>query len=140
MLMRNFSPWHKILEDKHVMAHLKELQRKYVLVPADKASAGNNIIFVCKHYYIHTLIEELCINSGSSSNSTYENQDVTADEIIRTHTTILENIFHVSLQQKEKHLPQIYWIPKLHKTPYKARFIAGSSSCTTTKISKLITE
>ena len=33
-----------------------------------------------------------------------------------------------------------YWIPKLHKTPYKARFIAGSSSCTTTKISKLITE
>ena len=29
---------------------------------------------------------------------------------------------------------------KLHKTPYKARFIAGSSSCTTTKLSKLITE
>ena len=33
-------------------------------------------------------------------------------------------------------------IPKLHvhKTPYKARFIAGSSSCTTTRLSKLITE
>ena len=78
----NFSPRHKILEDKHVMAHLKELQRKYVLVPADKA--GNNIIFVCKYYYIHTLMEELGINSGSSSNSTYENQDVTADKIIPT--------------------------------------------------------
>ena len=64
---RNFSPCHKILEDKHVMAHLKELQRKYVLVPADKA--GNNIIFVCKYYYIHTLMEELGINSGSISNS-----------------------------------------------------------------------
>ena len=62
---RNFNPCHKILEDKHVMAHLKELQRKYVLVPADKA--GNNIIFVCKYYYIHTLMEELSINSGSSS-------------------------------------------------------------------------
>ena len=37
-------------------------------------------------------------------------------------------------------MSQIYWIPKLHKTPYKARFIAGSSSCTTTKLSKLITE
>ena len=44
------------------------------------------------------------------------------------------------MQQKEKNLPQIYWIPKLHKTPYKARFIAGSSSCTTTRLSKLITE
>ena len=39
-----------------------------------------------------------------------------------------------------QHKPQIYWIPKLHKTPYKARFIAGSRSCTTTRLSKLITE
>ena len=37
-------------------------------------------------------------------------------------------------------MPQIYWIPKLHKTPYKATFIAGSRSCTTTRLSKLITE
>ena len=37
-------------------------------------------------------------------------------------------------------MPQIYWIPKLHKTPYKARLITGSSSCTTTRLSKLITE
>ena len=28
---------------------------------------------------------------------------------------------------------------KLHKTPYKARFIANSSSCTTTELSKLLT-
>ena len=135
---RNFRPCHKPLEDRHVTAHLKELQEKYVLVPADKA--GNNIIFVCKYYYMHTLMEELGINSGSTINSTYEKQDVTVDEIVRTHTTTLENIFHITLQQKEKNLPKIYWIPKLHKTPYKARFIAGSSSCTTTKISKLITE
>ena len=29
----------------------------------------------------------------------------------------------------------MYWLPKLHKTPYKARFIANSSSCTTTELS-----
>ena len=33
----------------------------------------------------------------------------------------------------------MYWIPKLHKTPYKARFIANSSVCTTTHMSKLLT-
>ena len=33
----------------------------------------------------------------------------------------------------------MYWLPKLHKIPYKARFIANSSSCTTTEISKLLT-
>lgn len=33
----------------------------------------------------------------------------------------------------------MYWIPKLHKQPYGARFIANSSSCSTTNISKLLT-
>ena len=31
------------------------------------------------------------------------------------------------------------WLPKLHKRPYKAQFIATSSSCTTTERSKLLT-
>ena len=33
----------------------------------------------------------------------------------------------------------MYWLPKLHKRPYKARFIANSSSYTTTELSKLLT-
>ena len=33
----------------------------------------------------------------------------------------------------------MYWLPKLHKKSYKARFIANSSSCTTTELSKLLT-
>ena len=33
----------------------------------------------------------------------------------------------------------MYWLPKLHKRPYKARFIANSSSCTTAELSKLLT-
>ena len=33
----------------------------------------------------------------------------------------------------------MYWLPSLHKRPYKARFIANSSSCTTTELSKLLT-
>ena len=36
-------------------------------------------------------------------------------------------------------LPTMYWLPKLHKNPYKARFIANSSSCTTTELPKLLT-
>ena len=40
---------------------------------------------------------------------------------------------------EESRLPTMYWLPKLHKRPYKARFIANSSSCTTTELSKLLT-
>ena len=33
----------------------------------------------------------------------------------------------------------MYWLPKLHKIPNKARFIANSSSCTTAELSILLT-
>ena len=36
-------------------------------------------------------------------------------------------------------LPTMYWLPKLHKRPYKTRFIANSGSCTTTELFKLLT-
>ena len=92
---RTFGSCHKILEDPHIKTYLTELQSKYVLVPADKA--GNNIIFVCKYYYIGTLMEELDINSGTNLNSTYVNQDHTLDELIQTHATTLEDVFDIKL-------------------------------------------
>ena len=37
-------------------------------------------------------------------------------------------------------IPTLYWLPKLHKRPYKSHFIANSSSCTctTTELSILL--
>ena len=32
----------------------------------------------------------------------------------------------------------LYWLPKFHKRPYKSRFIANSSACTTTELSILL--
>ena len=45
----------------------------------------------------------------------------------------------MGIKQKQDRLPTLYWLQKLHKRPYKARFIANSSSCTTTVLSKLLT-
>ena len=45
----------------------------------------------------------------------------------------------MSIKEKQDRLPPLHWLPKLHKRPYKARFIANSSSCTTTVLSKLLT-
>ena len=47
--------------------------------------------------------------------------------------------FAVSVNEDQERLPTFYWLPKLHKKTYKARFIANSSSCTTTELSKLLT-
>ena len=45
----------------------------------------------------------------------------------------------MSIKEKQDRLPTLYWLPKLHKRSYKARFIANSSSCTITVLSKLLT-
>ena len=47
--------------------------------------------------------------------------------------------FGVNTKDDDIDLPSLYWIPKLHKDPYKQRFIAGSSSCSTKPLSKLLT-
>ena len=42
--------------------------------------------------------------------------------------------------KESEDLPYLYWIPKLHKTPYKERYIAGSSTCSTKDLSIHLTK
>ena len=58
--------------------------------------------------------------------------------VVNTHSIDITAKFAVSIKEKQDRLPTLYWLPKLHKRPYKARFIANSSSCTTTNLSKLL--
>ena len=51
---------------------------------------------------------------------------------------VIQPYISVSKLKKIK-VPTLYWLPKLHKHPYIARFIASSSSCTKTELSKLLT-
>ena len=38
--------------------------------------------------------------------------------------------FGLFVDEGHSKLPTLYWLPKLHKRPYKSRFIANSSACT----------
>ena len=46
--------------------------------------------------------------------------------------------FDVNVKERQGKLSTMYWLPKLHKIPYKARFIINSTSCTITESSKLL--
>ena len=59
--------------------------------------------------------------------------------VVNAHLNDLPVKFSVCVNEGQDKLPTMYWLPKLHKRPYKARFIANSSSCTTTELSKLLT-
>ena len=47
--------------------------------------------------------------------------------------------FGVFVDENHSKLLTIYWLPKLHKRPYKSRFIANSSSCATFELFILLT-
>ena len=117
------SPKQKILNDPDVKDTLRRLHDDFV--PADKAA--NNVIVVCKKYYIETLMRELGINTTNiSPNSTYIPSTDSFDEILKSHCKFIESV-GLEMSEEDKNLPYLYWTPKLHKVPFKHRFIAGSS-------------
>ena len=132
------SPKQKILNDPDVQDTLRRLHDDFVLVPADKAA--NNMIVVFKMYHIETLIKELGINTTNiSPYSIYIPSTDSFDEILKSHCKFIESV-GLEMSEEDKNLPYLYWNPKLHKAPFKHRFIAGSSKCTTKDLSCLLTE
>ena len=126
----------KALSDDKVTKYLDELQERYVMVPIDKADS--NVAFICKRYYIEVLTKELGLQ-GSQSN-TYEHlQNSNQNEIIADHQKHLQEQFGITVPEEMRTLPDIYWLPKLHKTPIKARYIIASQQCTVKKLSKEVT-
>ena len=116
---------------RHLKQGIQEFHRKYVLVPADKAA--NNVVVVCRLHYVNTLKQEL---DGTRA---YLETDTDEVSVVNAHLNDLPVKFSVCVYEGQDKLPTMYWLPKLHKRPYKARFIANSSSCTTTELSKLLT-
>ena len=85
-------------------------------------------------YYINTLKRELV-----DTNAYKLHPSLSERVIVDGHGCHTALHFGVKAKDNQDKVPTLYWLPKLHKKPYKARFIANSSSCTTTELSKLLT-
>jgi hypothetical protein len=107
-----------VFKDQEAVKCLTSLHDKYVIVPVDKAS--NNIVFVCESYYFECLIKELP--------TSFDNEEVLAN-----HRSFMTSL-NIPSGKESEDLPYLYWIPNLHKTPYKERYISGSSTCSTKEL------
>ena len=75
-----------------------------------------------------------------NSNDTYEYLPNTElNDIVNNHKENLLNDFNMKIPEEMHTLPDIYWLPKLHKTPIKARFIIASQKCTLKNLNKDVT-
>ena len=96
-------------------------------MPADKAA--NNVIVVCKKYYLEVVLR------GLNMTSTYECDDRDSEHVVTQHLRFMT----ISVEPTLHNLSAFYWLPKLHLKPYGARFIAASNKCTTKPLSRLLT-
>ena len=122
-LKQNFKqPTNKVVQNADVKARLSDLHNKYVFASADKAP--NNIITICKRYYIETLIKKLGLDNCSTptGNSAYTSYQMSFEDIVNTHDTFMKSL-GIELSDHDKRLPHLYWTPKLHKSPVKNRLL-----------------
>ena len=77
-----------ILKKKYHLRSLEELHNKYVLVPADKAA--QNVIVVCKKYYLQVVLKE--IETTATYESIQEESQSIVDEHIKYFNTHYINI------------------------------------------------
>ena len=73
-------------------------------------------------------------------NNTYSHVPEKEADIIERHCKLQKDMFGIDVDEINKKLPRIFWNPKLHKNPYKARYIAGATNCSTKQLSRLVTK
>ena len=79
---------------------------------------------------VEVLKEEL------NSTSTYIPAQLTKDNILLRH---IDTLTKSNIKIDKLHLPTFYWLPKLHKNPYKSRFVQNSCNCSPIILSKHMT-
>ncbi len=123
-----------------VLKDLRKLQKKFIIAPADKSNG--NYVFICKMFYFFTMCQELGIakrNGGftANGNGIYNICKQNWSAIQQRHN-LQASYFKTTVQQANVGLPNLFAIPKLHKSPYKFRFIAGARTASTKDLSIML--
>ena len=83
-------------------------------------------------YMLEVVLEEV------NATTTYEHFAENYSKLVNEHLKFM-TASRIVVQPDCRCLPQFYWLPKIHKKPYGASFIAASKTCTTKPLSKLLT-
>lgn len=136
----NFVNDRRLVSIKDVEDSISFLHKHFVVTTVDKASG--NFAIVCKKFYLSVLMNELGVDSTTFrpvGNVTYSPVVESEPAIVERHNnTTIACSSRIVIDDKCKRLPRIFWIPKLHKNPFKFRFIAGARRCTTKNLSVIL--
>jgi len=84
-------------------------------------------------------LKELKVFDTETSSNTYENIELSHVEIVEEHGKEGKE-WKIELDDQQKCLPYMYWVPEMYKSRSKQRFIAASARCSTKQLSATITK
>ena len=126
------------LSSPDVKNALDSIDEDFVVVPIDKATG--NIVLVCKRFHVSVITRELRLNNNSSTDTCNNAGGLSANDIIDKYVRDLKIKFIIDNIPIENHrLPNMYWMPKMHKNPIKARFIIASPKPSIIPLARTIT-
>ena len=127
-----------VLNQPMVKSYLKKLHRDFIITPIEKATG--KVALICKRFYAHVLAHELGVKGTLKEDSTYcECADTDSDSIVNKNKDDLQKRFKLKVDTDMKCLPQMYWLPKMHKNPTKFRFIVAADRCSAQPLAKTLT-
>ena len=115
---------------------LNNIHKDFVVVPIDKVT--RNIDLVCIRFYASGITREL--NNNSSTNTQNNAGGLSANDVIDKNIRDLKIKFYIDNIPIENHrLSNMYWMPKTHENPIKARFIIASPTYSIKPLARTIT-
>ena len=125
------------LSSRDVANALDNIHRDFVVVPIDVTGTFD---LACKRFYASVITTELGLNSKSSKD-TYNNVGgLSANDIIDKNIRDLKMKFgNDKISIENDRLPNIYWLPKMHKNPTKGRFFIASRESSIKPLPRTIT-
>ena len=133
------SKFHKsVLEQNNPLNILNDIHNQFVVTPIDKVNG--NVAFICQQFYALVLVEELGLDHNNTGTSkTYIPVHKANNQVISDNITFLRNRFDLVVDEEKKKLPNNYWAPKIHKHPFKTRFVTAVPQYSVKSLSKAVT-
>ena len=95
---------------------MENVHKDFVAVPIDKATG--NIALICKRFYASVIAKELGLGNNNTTDKYNSINNSSTYTIINSNINDLKSKFGIDDFNIENHcLPQMYWLPKMHKTP-----------------------
>ena len=95
---------------------------------------------ICKRFYASVIAKELGLGNNNTTDTYNSINNSSIDTIINSNINDLKSQFGIDDVNIEHHcLPRMYWLPKMHKSPIKARFIIASPKSLIKPLSRAIT-